>query len=100
MRRDGNRIAVSGRLMLDTAKNSASELFGGAPEFAADEKLVVDLAEVEAVDSSAVSVLLQWARQARENGVQLTYINLPTNLCSLAKLYDVADVLPISSTNS
>ncbi len=57
---------------------------------------MVDLAQVDAVDSSAVSVLLQWSRLSRENGVQLSFINLPPNLLSLANLYDVAEVLPIS----
>ncbi|MDD5058562.1 MAG: STAS domain-containing protein [Sideroxydans sp.] len=96
MQRDGNRITVSGRLTLDTASKAANALFDGGA-LAGDDLLVVDLSKVEAVDSSAVSVLLQWSRQALEKGVQLSFVNLPPNLCSLAKLYDVAAVLPISS---
>lgn len=95
MQRDQGRIAVSGRLTLETARKAASELFDGRLNLAKGETLVVDLAQVEAVDSSAVSVLLQWSRQARDNGVQLSFTNLPPNLSSLAKLYDVAEVLPI-----
>ncbi len=87
---------VSGRLTLDTARKTANELFGDNFRVANGEKLVIDLSGVEAVDSSAVSVLLQWSRQTLGNGAQITFINLPPNLCSLAKLYDVAEVLPIA----
>lgn len=94
--REGDRISVSGRLTLDTAKGAASILFNGGLQIAKGEKLSVDLAQVEAVDSSAVSVLLQWSRLAMENDVQLSFINLPPNLLSLAHLYDVAEVLAIA----
>lgn len=96
IQRDGNRLAVSGRLTLDSARHAAESLFGSGLQLAVGERLEVDLSGVEAVDSSAVSVLLQWSRLANKNGIQLSYINLPANLCSLAKLYDVAEVLPIS----
>ncbi len=86
---------MSGRLTLDTAK-AASSLFNGELHAVAGDKLTVDLAQVEAVDSSAVSLLLQWSRQARENGVQLTFVDLPPNLRSLANLYGVTEVLSIS----
>jgi len=96
MQREGDRVTVSGRLTLDTARAAASSLFEGESRFVAGDKLVVDLAQVEAVDSSAVSVLLQSSRHARENGVQLSFVNLPPNLRSLVNLYDVAEVLSIS----
>ncbi len=87
---------VTGHLTLDTARGAAGSLFTGEPRPAAGGRLVVDLAQVEAVDSSAVSVLLQWSRQARELGVQLSFTNIPVNLRSLASLYGVTDVLSIS----
>lgn len=95
IQREGDRVTVSGRLTLDTAK-AASSLFNGELRAVAGDRLVVDLAQVEAVDSSAVSLLLQWSRQARENGVQLSFVNLPPNLRSLANLYGVTEVLSIS----
>ncbi len=95
IQREGDRVTVSGRLTLETAK-TASLLFNGQLHAVAGDRLVVDLAQVEAVDSSAVSLLLQWSRQARENGVQLSFVNLPTNLRSLANLYGVTEVLSIS----
>ncbi len=96
MQREGDRVTVSGPLTLDTAREAAATLFNGGLHPVKGGRLVVDLAQIEAVDSSAVSVLLQWSRLALENGVQLSFINLPPNLLSLANLYDVAEVLPIS----
>ena len=96
IQREGDRVTVSGRLTLDTAREAADTLFNSDLHPGNGERLVVDLAQVDAVDSSAVSVLLQWSRLSRENGVQLSFINLPSNLLSLANLYDVAEVLPIS----
>lgn len=86
-------IAVSGNLILDTAREAAGALFNGESHIASGEKLVVDLSHIEAFDSSAVGVLLQWSRLARERDVQLSFINLPSNLKNLVDLYEVTDLL-------
>ncbi len=87
---------VSGRLTLDTARGAAEALFNGGLRIAEGERLTVDLSGVEAVDSSAISVLLQWLRLAQQKKISLVFINLPANLRSLADLYSVADVLPVA----
>lgn len=96
MQRTGDRITVSGRLTLDTAREAAGTLFGSDRLPHKGEKITVDLQQVEAVDSAAVSVLLQWSRLAQNNDVQLSFINLPANLRSLVNLYDVAEMLSVS----
>lgn len=93
---EGERIIISGPLTLDTAREMSGALFSADTQQGGQLERVVDLAQVDAVDSSAVSVLLQWSRQARDNNVKISFINLPPNLHSLAKLYDVAEVLAIS----
>jgi len=55
---------------------------------------VVDLAAVTEVDSSAVSLLLEWLRAARQSGRTVCFIHLPENLTSLARLYGVLELLP------
>jgi ABC-type transporter Mla MlaB component len=55
-----------------------------------------DLAQVEAADSSAVSMLLGWLRNAQRHQAKLTFVNVPENLRSLAHLYGVADALPLN----
>ena len=56
-------------------------------------QVTVDLAAVTEVDSSALSLLLEWRREAGRNGRSIRYVNLPANLKSLAKLYGVTDLL-------
>ncbi len=56
---------------------------------------VVDLEKVTELDSAAVSMLLAWLRAAQKNSQQLRLINLPQNLVSLIKLYDLTELLPL-----
>lgn len=88
----GNVVQVSGRLTLDTA----ADLFGNAlalKDGAGD--VVVDLAQVDTVDSSAVSLMLSWLRAAQRKSVKISFINVPDNLVSLANLYGVAESLSL-----
>ena len=55
--------------------------------------IVVDLSGVTEVDSSAVSLLFEWRRQARGANRRIEYVNLPANLKSLAELYGVSNLL-------
>jgi len=55
--------------------------------------LTIDFADVGAVDSSAVALLLEWRRLAASLGKRLAFVNLPANLLALANLYGVADLI-------
>jgi phospholipid transport system transporter-binding protein len=55
--------------------------------------VTVDLSAVTEVDSSALSLLLEWRREAGRNGRAIRYLNLPVNLKSLADLYGVTELL-------
>lgn len=89
--RNGNRVLVSGDLTMATANAVFREGFKAAN----GDQLVVDLAQVGAVDSSAVSLMLSWLREAQRQNVQLCFTHVPDNLMSLAKLYSVAESLPL-----
>lgn len=85
------RCRVEGPLTIDSITGVLAEserLFTGR------DTLVVDLAGVTEVDSSAVSLLLQWQRSARAAGRTVTVVNLPASLKSLAALYGVAELIP------
>jgi phospholipid transport system transporter-binding protein len=58
--------------------------------------LTVDLAGVTDVDSTAVSVLLEWRRAAARDKRVIGYVNYPDNLKSLIKLYGVSELLATS----
>jgi phospholipid transport system transporter-binding protein len=86
---DGGRCAVRGPITID---NVVALLAEGNGLFAAGQA-TVDLAAVTDVDSSALSLLLEWRREAGRNGRSIRYVNLPANLKSLAKLYGVTELL-------
>lgn len=89
--REAGRIRISGPLTQQTVK----ALFDGGLQPGSESVLEVDLSDVETVDSAAVSLLLAWLRDAQRNNVNLTFTHLPDNLLSLARMYGVADMLPL-----
>lgn len=85
----GNRLLVRGAMTVDTVSELLAEglaLLSGTVE--------VDLAAVDDVDSSAISLLFEWLRQAKAYNAVVTYSNLPPTLISLATLYGVLDLIP------
>lgn len=75
--------------------DTVAALFDTALQPNGSATLVIDLAQVESVDSAAVSLLLSWMRRAQRNNMTLSFSNVPDNLMSLARLYGVADMLPL-----
>ena len=87
---DGHTLRLTGPLNLNTVKALFDD---GLPQ--GQPSLVVDLSAVEAVDSAAVSLMLVWLREAQRRNIALCFAGIPENLMSLARLYGVADVLPL-----
>ncbi|RXZ36531.1 STAS domain-containing protein [Oxalobacteraceae bacterium CAVE-383] len=75
-----------------TMDNACEMLAAGLQAIAAGES-DFDLSEALIVDSSAVAMLLEWQRQARQQGRSLRFGALPPNLRSLIDLYGVAELL-------
>jgi len=86
---DGDNYRVQGRITIDNAR---ALLADGLRQFSKDG-LAVDLSQLEEVDSSAVSLLLEWLREAQRNQRKLRFTNLPDNLKSLATLYGVLELI-------
>ena len=83
------RCTVSGAI---TMRNAAAVLEEGKRLFSGST-IVVDLAGVTELDSSAVSLLLEWRRAAKAANRSIEFTNLPANLQSLADLYGVSELL-------
>jgi phospholipid transport system transporter-binding protein len=95
IQREGGLLRVSGRLTME----AIGATFAEAMQPLEGKDWTVDLAQVEAADSSAVSMLLGWLRNAQRHEAKLTFINVPENLRSLANLYGVADALPLNNSS-
>ena len=95
IQREGDCLRVSGRLTMDSIGASFAEAMLPLE----GKSWTIDLAQVEAADSAAVSMLLSWLRNAQRHEAKLAFVNVPDNLRSLAALYGVADALPLSHSS-
>jgi phospholipid transport system transporter-binding protein len=96
IRREGDRMLVSGALTLASA---AADLEQGKAAIAEGARSA-DLGEVGELDSSALALLLAWLREAKRQGRQLTFTNLPQGVTTIASLYGVAELLSASPATS
>jgi phospholipid transport system transporter-binding protein len=89
---DGGRAVLAGPVTLATINAVLEE---GAHVLKAPT-LTVDLAGVTEVDSTAVSLLLEWRRAAQREQRTIAFANYPANLKSLIQLYGVSELLAVS----
>ena len=87
-----NRWKLSGDVVISTAKSilTASEAL---PIAAGDVGTVIDFEDVADIDTTAVSLILEWKRRAIKENQTLKVVNLPANLTSLVQLYGVEDLI-------
>jgi phospholipid transport system transporter-binding protein len=95
IRREGERMLVSGPLTLASVTAVLAEGNAAIGEGAR----TVDLAEVGELDSSALALLLAWLREAKRRNLSLVFANLPQGLTTIARLYGVAELLPVSAAH-
>jgi phospholipid transport system transporter-binding protein len=86
-------LALDGALSFETLPDvlRASEEYAARSDL--PDRLTIDFAGIDAIDSSAVALLLEWRRQALRRGKKLEFVNLPANLLALATLYGVEHLI-------
>jgi len=84
-----NRWDVTGDIEMD----NANTLLKLSEALVLSDQAVVDFAKVVEVDTSAVSLMLEWQRRAKAESKQISFVNLPKSLTSLTALYGVADLV-------
>lgn len=85
------RYRLSGALRLDAA---ADILARGLAAFAGQAAVEVDLAGVSDADSAGLAVLIEWTRQCRLAGREISYRAMPPRLAGMARIGGVSDLLP------
>lgn len=81
---------LEGPVTLANVKQVLSE---GSTLFS-DSQIRVDFSGVTEVDSSVLSLVMEWMRGAERSNRMLVFLNLPQNLLSLARVYGVLDLIP------
>lgn len=94
IRREGRRILVSGPVTLE---NVAGVLEEGRRHLEEGVR-TVDLGEITDMDSSLLALMLAWLRDARARGQDLGFANLPESLQTIARLYGVDGLLPVTAS--
>ncbi|CBV41817.1 STAS domain-containing protein [Halomonas elongata] len=59
------------------------------------ERVTFDMSGVDRVSSAAVSVLLEWLRQARRTGLEVAEVRLSAPLARLTDVADLDSLLPV-----
>ena len=85
----GNNWKLNGDVVIATA----NDILKASQAFTLSKNTTIDFADVEDIDTTAVSLILEWKRRAVKENQSLTIENLPNNLTSLVQLYDVADLI-------
>lgn len=93
IKRNGDIYLIEGTITLD---NVLAVLAAGDRLFKEPE-VVVDFSEATEVDSSALSLMLEWTRRARARGAKITFANLGESISSLIKLYGVEALVPAAA---
>jgi phospholipid transport system transporter-binding protein len=85
----GNSWSISGDVLIDAATTLLA--MSQALPMAADTK--IDFSAVTNIDTSTISLILEWQRRAKKENQTIQLVNLPTNLISLTALYGVAELI-------
>lgn len=86
----GDQLQVIGPMTLALANSLIS---AGQSLMDTGAITTIDLSQVTDVDSASLAILFDWCRTAPG---KLTVLHLPEAMQSLAQLYGVADLIPIS----
>ena len=89
IRREGGELSVEGSITID---NVVSVVANGVALFDGED-VTIDLGRVTEADSAAVSLLLEWRREAARRRLRIRFLNMPQNLQSLMQLYGVSELM-------
>ena len=77
----------------DVVVGSAKAILTASQGFSITSETKVDFAQVTDIDTTALSLILEWKRRAQTENKTLSFVNLPANLNSLAALYGVNELI-------
>ena len=72
---------------------TASAILKSSQALSLANHTTIDFAHVADIDTTAISLILEWKRRAAKEMQTIACVNLPVNLASLLDLYGVADLI-------
>jgi phospholipid transport system transporter-binding protein len=89
-------LAVRGDVDFEIAAPLAEAGKGWLAEQPAGARITLDLSGVDRVSSAALSVLLEWTRQARSTAVTIDAVKLSPPLANLTRVAGLDELLPVA----
>ena len=84
-----NRWNISGDVVIGTVPS----LLLASKALPIATNTMIDFANVTDIDTSTISLILEWKRRAKKENQPIKFVNLPANLNSLTQLYGVAELI-------
>lgn len=91
--RDGETLRIRGDLDFDSVAelwNATESLFAVAPPSR------IDLSGISRANSAGVALLVEWLGQARRQGQELIFVNVPAQMRAIITIADLDTVLPLA----
>ena len=84
-----NRWNVNGDVII----GRVASILEASKSLSITQDTTIDFANVTDIDTSTISLILEWQRRAQRENQQLKFVNLPANLTSLTQLYGVDELI-------
>ncbi len=85
----GNSWSLTGEVLI----NTVIPLLEASQAMPILANTKIDFFGVTDIDTSTISLILEWKRRALKENQVIQFVNLPTNLNSLTQLYGVAELI-------
>ncbi len=89
----GHCLRLAGELSFDTVPDLVRQ--GTALMARCSSPVVVDLGDVRRTDSAGLALLVEWMREARRQGKDIRFRNIPEQMRALARVAEVESILPL-----
>ena len=84
-----SRWNVSGDVVIGTV----SSVLTASKSLILNAETTIDFAQVTDIDTSTISLILEWKRRAQKENQTIKLVNLSDNLKSLTQLYGVEELI-------
>lgn len=83
----------------DLSFSTVPDLMKGMDMQSADrDRISIDLAGVTRSDSAGLALLVEWLRESERLGKSITFLNMPAQMQSIARICGLGEILQVDAT--
>lgn len=95
MSRSGDDYYVIGNVNMDNV-NAWRSVFDKVIRAETAKEMRINFSRVHRIDSSVVSLMLTWLRQAESLGIKITYLDIPDHVLRISELFGIQKMLSVA----